>query len=169
MERLELRLGNRVMRQKHTKLQIVLEIAIILIIFIMFAFLLIQWPFIPQQIPGHYNAAGQIDRWVNKTEIFALPGIAIAMYGLLTTVTFFPLLWNVPVTITKSNRLGIYRKMKTMLIILKGEILIIFYVLTVNTSMARPLPSWFLPVLLAVVFGSVIFSVIDVCKYAKGR
>jgi hypothetical protein len=67
------------------------------------------------------------------------------------------------------NKPGVYSRMKTMLLVLKVEMLAVFSFLTVNTSMARPLPGWFLPIVLTVVFGSVLCCVIDVCLYAKRK
>jgi uncharacterized membrane protein len=155
------------MKQKYTSTQVALELVAVLLILATAAFLLIRWPLIPEQIPGHYNAAGQIDRWGGKSEIIVLPAVAIILYGLLTAISFFPSLWNVPVAITGNNKRGVYSRMKTMLLILKAEMLAVFSFLAVNTSMAKPLPNWLLPLSLAVVFGSVICGVINVCQYAR--
>ena len=38
-----------------------------------FLYLIINWKHIPDQIPGHYNGAGEIDRWGNKSELCSLP------------------------------------------------------------------------------------------------
>lgn len=43
------------------------------------------WGRIPEQIPGHYNAAGEIDRWTGKWELFLLPVVSVILYLLLTT------------------------------------------------------------------------------------
>ena len=157
------------MRQKHTRLQVALEIIAVLLILATIAFLLIRWPLIPDRIPGHYNAVGQVDRWGNKSEILVLPAVGILLYGLLTAISFFPSLWNVPGTITEDNKPGVYSRMKTMLLVLKVEMLAVFGFLAVNTSIATPLPGWFLPIALAVIFGSVLCSVIDVSMYAKRK
>ena len=157
------------MKQKHTRLQVALEIVAVLLILATAAFLLIRWPLIPDRIPGHYNAVGQVDRWGYKSEILALPAVGIILYGLLTAISFFPSLWNVPVTTTEDHKPGVYSRMKTMLLVLKVEMLTVFGFLAVNTSIATPLPGWFLPITLAVIFGSVLCSVIDVSIYAKGK
>lgn len=44
------------------------------------------WGRIPKQIPGHYNAAGEIDRWGSKWELFLLPVFSVILYLLLTAV-----------------------------------------------------------------------------------
>lgn len=69
----------------------------------------------------------------------------------------------------EDNKPGVYSRIKTMLLMLNVEMLAVFSFLTVNTSMARPLPGWFLPIVLAVVFGSVLCFAIDVCLYAKRK
>ena len=45
-----------------------------------FIYLAFGWKAIPEQIPGHYNAAGMIDGWTDKKELFVLPVIALIMY-----------------------------------------------------------------------------------------
>ena len=42
------------------------------------------WGWIPDQIPGHYSGAGQIDRWTGKWELFLLPVFSVILYLLLT-------------------------------------------------------------------------------------
>ena len=46
----------------------------------MFLGLLIFWGRIPDQIPGHYNAAGEIDRWGSKLELLILPVVSVFVY-----------------------------------------------------------------------------------------
>lgn len=69
----------------------------------------------------------------------------------------------------EDNKPGVCSRIKTMLLVLNVEMLAVFSFLTVNTSMARPLPGWFLPIVLAFVFGFVLCFVIDVCLYAKRK
>ena len=45
---------------------------------------LIFWGRIPSQIPGHYNAAGEIDRWGGKAELLLLPVVSVFMYVFMT-------------------------------------------------------------------------------------
>ena len=39
------------------------------------------YPFLPTQIPAHYNALNQVDRYGSKNEIFILP-VMIILFGL---------------------------------------------------------------------------------------
>ena len=40
---------------------------------------LVVLPFLPEQIPAHYNFAGEIDRWGSKYEVLLFPAITILM------------------------------------------------------------------------------------------
>ena len=42
------------------------------------------WGRIPDRIPGHFNSAGEIDRWAGKWELFLLPVTGVILYGILT-------------------------------------------------------------------------------------
>ena len=56
----------------------VLQVALIVL---MFAFAAAAWPFVPDRIPVHWNAAGEIDRHGGKLEgLFLLPAIAVGLY-----------------------------------------------------------------------------------------
>jgi len=70
----------------------------------MIVFVYTQWNQIPQQVPMHYNAMGEIDRLGSKYGILFLPAISILLYTFITVVSFFPQIWNVPVKITDENK-----------------------------------------------------------------
>ncbi len=160
-------MGNRNFKLKYTRLQIILEVIGILILAAMFIFLFLNWGSIPEKIPGHYNALGQVDRWGNKLELLILPIVSILLYLLLTIIGLFPSVWNVPVEVTDQNREIVYSNLKTMLILLKAVVLGIFFWLNYNSMHARPLPVYFLPVVLAVAFGTPIFFTIRVSRLVK--
>ncbi len=47
--------------------------------FLPFAITVLVLPFLPEQIPAHYNFAGEIDRWGSKYESLILPAATIGM------------------------------------------------------------------------------------------
>ena len=161
------RMENKEFKLKHTKLQILLECVSVLILIAMFASLYFNWSNIPEQIPGHYNALGEIDRWGNKSELLLLPIISIMLYLLLTVVCFFPSIWNVPTQITDKNRKFVYSNLLTMMILLKASILITFFYLNYNSMQAKALPIYFLPIFIIVIFGIIIFFVMRTIRIAK--
>lgn len=44
-------------------------------------FAAVRWRAMPDQVPIHYNAAGQIDNYGPKAYVFALPVIGLALFG----------------------------------------------------------------------------------------
>lgn len=40
-------------------------------------FLGFVWGELPDEVPAHYNASGEVDRWGSKYELFILPGIGL--------------------------------------------------------------------------------------------
>ena len=87
------------MKIKYTKFQITLEIISLLLVIGMIAFVCLRWNQLPKQIPGHYNAMGEVNRWGSKNEILIMPIMSALLYALLTVVSFIPMLWNIPVQI----------------------------------------------------------------------
>ncbi len=61
-----------------------IELGMLLLIAAMFAGALIVWPHAPDQIPVHWNAGGEVDRYGGKVEgLLGLPLIALALYLLM--------------------------------------------------------------------------------------
>lgn len=80
---------NLTMKLKYTKLQLALEIIGLLFLVGMIVFIYTQWDQIPQQVPMHYNALGEIDSWGSKYQTLILPTISILLYIFMTVVSFF--------------------------------------------------------------------------------
>jgi uncharacterized membrane protein len=152
---------------KHTKFQSILEIITLLILIGMFVYVLLRWNEVPDQIPGHYNASGEIDRWGNKGELFILPFVSAGMYLFLSVIMFFPSAWNVPVTVTRENTNKVYGCILTMMILIKAELMANFLYLTYNGVEAKPLSPYYLIITLTAVFGTLIFFVIRLAIIAK--
>lgn len=119
--------------------------------------LAVCWHRIPTLVPMHFNAAGEIDRWGSRAELLVLPVISWLMYGLLTAVERFPGIWNTGVKITEENRERVYGLLGHLLSTLKLLIIVLFAWITLWCTLARPLPGWFLPVVLVVLFGDMIY------------
>ncbi len=130
----------------------------------MTVFLVVAWRHIPAEVPMHFNALGEIDRWGGKGGLLVLPVIAWATYVLMTVVEHFPNLWNTGVQITPENRVRVYRLLGHLLSTLKALITALFAGLTLWCTLARPLPGWFLPVVLGCLFGDMIYWLVRVFR-----
>ncbi len=152
------------LKVKKNKYDIAMEIVCLILLFGVLIYLLINWNNIPDQIPGHYNAMGEVDRMGSKKELLVLPVISWLMYLGMTIIGHFPQVWNTGVKVTEENKEGVYRILKNMLNTLKLIMVAVFVYLTVNSSQAISLSVWFLPVFLIVMFGSLIYFIIKLVK-----
>ncbi|WP_239703951.1 MULTISPECIES: DUF1648 domain-containing protein [unclassified Mammaliicoccus] len=49
--------------------------------------ILINYPWLPSEIPSHYNVSGEADAWATKAFIFFLPTLGIIIWGVLHFIT----------------------------------------------------------------------------------
>lgn len=152
------------MKVKKNKYDIFVEIVCITLLIGVLIYLFLNWSSIPDKIPGHYNAKGEIDRMGSKGELLILPIISWLMYLGLTVAEHFPQIWNTGVTVTEENKERIYRVLKNMLNTVKLMTVAVFVYLSINSSQGISLSVWFLPVSLILVFGSMILFIIKLIK-----
>jgi uncharacterized membrane protein len=156
-----------IMKLKYTKLQIGLELTALLLVVSFILFVSVQWDQLPQRIPGHFNAMGEVDRWGNKREFLMLPIIGALLYLFMTVISFFPQTWNVPVKVTERNKAAVYQCVKSTLILIKIELLAVLFYITAYIANAQALPIAFLPVMLTIVVGTTLFSIIWMYRAGK--
>jgi uncharacterized membrane protein len=121
-------------------------------------YLIAIWQTIPDQIPVHYNAAGQVDRMGSKGSVVALPVVAWGMYIGITILEKFPRLWNTGVAVTAENSERVYRVLKQMIGGTKLLMVAVFACLSLASARGTDLCAWFTPVSLILIFGFIGFS-----------
>lgn len=131
------------------------------------AYLILGWSSFPDQIPMHYNGAGEIDRWGGKGEIIFLEVMMWILYLGIGLVEKYPQIWNTGVEVTPQNREKVYRILKYMLKTLKTLTALIFAYLIVNSLQGAPLPGWFTPATLILVFGDMAFWLVLLYRIRK--
>ncbi len=152
------------MKLKKSKYDILVEIVCLILLIGVLIYLVLNWNSIPERIPGHYNAMGEIDRMGSKKELLVLPIISWLMYLGMTVLERFPQIWNTGVTVTAENKERVYRVLKNMLSTMKLIMVAVFVYLTINSSQAISLSVWFLPVFITLMFGSIIFFIIKLVR-----
>ena len=80
-----------------------------------FAVLLLNWSQMPAQVPMHYNAAGEIDRFGSKWELLMVPIMEIVIYLLLQLSINHPNFWNIPFEVSEEKKPQVYACMALML------------------------------------------------------
>ena len=155
------------MKTEYTRLQKSLEIVGIILLVLFIGFIAISWGQLPDKIPGHYNAAGVVDRWSNKWEILMLPVITIILYGGLSLILLYPQIWNVPQTKKESNKYLVYSTLKTMLILMKVEVTANFFFISYFSVKGMNLPAMYTPIFVVIIFGTLIYYIWKSYKQAK--
>lgn len=72
--------------------------------------------FLPERIPMHFNAAGDITREGSKYELIIVLVLEIIINGILALVTRYPSIWNTPCTVNKENQEMAYQLTKDLLL-----------------------------------------------------
>ena len=152
------------MRIPFRKYDIIVEILCIICLLGTFVYLAIAWGNIPKEVPGHYNAMGEVDRVTGKNSLLVLPFINAVMYLGMSVIELFPQLWNTGVTVTEENKYRVYRNIKDMMKTTKLIMVLVFTYLTINSALAIPLPAWFTPVSLFLIMGSLVFFIVRLVK-----
>lgn len=134
-------------------------------------FLIFIWNKLPQEVPAHYNALGEVDRWGSKRELFILPGIGTFLAITMQILEKFPEAHNYPARLNESNAEKFYLLSRKLLNQIKNMCLFIFSVILVESiSVAMGwsfgLSKYFLPILL---IGTVIPIVVGILKMRKIR
>ena len=80
-----------------------------------FIFLALRWRYLPEQIPTHYNFAGEVDGYGSRTTLLILPLIGFVTDIAIAITSRFPQSWNAGVKITVFNRVGVYRVLRDFL------------------------------------------------------
>lgn len=130
-------------------------------------YLIVCWNTIPDQIPTHYNAAGEIDGWGSKGMIWFTVIIVWFLYLGISFVERYPDIWNTGVKITRENREKVYRLLKYLIRTSKLIMTAVFTMLVIFPAMEKPLPVWFTPVYLILLTGNTAFWLIRIFRTRK--
>lgn len=152
------------MKIRRGKLDMILNLLCLILLIGITLWLTIFWDRIPDQVPMHYDFAGNINRWGKKSEMLLLPVMAWLLYLLLTVIERFPKIWNTGVTVTEENRERVYTSLLHLISTMKFIIVCIFTWLIVQTPLGISLPGWFMIVVLLAVFGNMGFWLGEVYK-----
>ena len=155
------------MKIENTKADRILDLIGWIMLIGTLAYLILGWSSFPDQIPMHYNGAGEIDRWGGKGEIIFLEVMMWILYLGIGLVEKYPQIWNTGVEVTPQNKERVYRILKYMLKTLKTLTALIFAYLIVNSLQGTPLPGGFTPATLILVFGDMAFWLVLLYRIRK--
>lgn len=124
---------------------------------------------LPDKIPSHYNGLGEPDAYSSKAVIWTLPIIGTLLFCLLKFLVNFPDKFNYPFKINKQNAKSAYRYgVKTMnwiSVFIAGTFLYITHsTILIGLGVAENLGSLFMPLILFLLIGPLIFYVYKMIK-----
>lgn len=123
------------------------------IFFASILYIIVVWGKIPDEVPGHFNGAGEVDRWGSKFELFILPFIGLFLWILLGLLEKAPHMYNYPARLNENNVEAFYLSSRKILNELKNYCLIIFAIISIqivriSLGDAQSLSWWFLPLVI---------------------
>lgn len=127
---------------------------------------------LPQIIPIHFNASGEPDGYGNKSFLWIMPGIEVVLYISMLVLSRYPHLFNYPATITEENAHDQYQMGARLLRAVNLATAIIFCYITFSMIQSAlnnkiGLSGWFMPIVLIVIFGILVFYFIKVFNHKK--
>lgn len=136
---------------------IVLELVSIAVLILMWVYLIIEYPELPETMASHFNAKGEADDYSGKFYLWYLPLIATVLYISLFVLNKYPHLHNYMVNITENNALKNYR-LSTRIVRITNTLIvimfayIIYYIVQNAKEYDMQFSSWFVPVVLSICF-----------------
>ena len=127
-------------------------------------FLSITWKNIPDMIPGHYNIAGEIDKYSSKNSIWILIVVQILLFTMMSVLERFPNIWNTGVKITEENQERVYTNLRNMQTYLKMMIMIYFSYMTLQSIAGERLNSISVFTFLILIFGGMSIFLVKIFK-----
>lgn len=88
--------------------------------------LIIIWVKLPDNVPAHYNALGEVDRWGSKWELLIMPGIGAFILIFMQIFERFPEIHNYPKRLNPSNAEQFYLNSRKLINQIKNICLILF-------------------------------------------
>ena len=144
------------MNIKHPIYHMVANVICIIVLIGMIAFLALSWNDLPDQIPMHYDFAGNVDKYGSKASALFLPILAVVMYIIITVTERFPKSWNTGVEVNERNMEFIYNELKDMGVTLKLMTTLLFAAISYFVFTSTTLPIWFMPVFMVAIFAPII-------------
>ena len=114
------------------------------------AAVLIAWRHLPQQIPTHYDFAGNVNGYGGRGTLLVMPLIGLVADLTVALVERFPESWNTGVRITVFNRVRVYRLTRDLLADLRLCMALIFVLLPWQMLLhPGSMPGWITGVMIA--------------------
>ena len=109
------------------------------------------WNQIPNQIPMHYNAAGVVDNWSDKSSLILLFFVVLMLMGVMS-IAVYVVRMNMESKYSKEAEKSTMRIAYPIIVIMNLVVQVMFAYITFCSVTSRPLGSMFLPIFLIATF-----------------
>jgi len=146
-----------------TKAEKIFDVIGIGVFLLSILYIVIKWNQIPDEIPAHFNAAGDVNRWGSKMEIIILPIMGFFLFVLMSLLEKAPHMHNYPKRINESNAHHFYLNSRIILNSTKNTCLFVFAYLNtqifqIALGTKESLGNLFLPLFLIAVFVPIVIG-----------
>lgn len=129
-------------------------------------YMIMMWQKLPDEIPAHFNAAGEVDRYGSPFELLILLVVGILLGVGMEALERYPEIHNYPVRLNDSNREAFYLNSRKMLNLTKNMCFIIFSVIILEMmhaaiSETALFGKWLLPVILILALGPMTYGLVQ--------
>ncbi len=152
------------MKLKKDRLEIVFDFLTMIVVLGSSVYLATNWSIIPDEVPLHYDFAGNADRFGSKTGLLILPALEWIFFIAIYLLRRKPELWNTGVKVTEENKERIYAILARFISSCQLIVVSVFAVMTVLMVRGRPLGPGFTVFFLSLCFGNILFWIIKLIK-----
>jgi len=116
-------------------------------------YIMLMWGKLPEEIPGHFNGKGEVDRWGSKIELIILPLIGMFLWIIMGLLEKAPHMHNYPARLNERNVASFYLNSRKMLNEVKNFCVILFACISfqmvrIGLGETTSLGWWFLPIII---------------------
>ncbi len=110
-----------------------------------FLFIALRWHTLPEQVPTHYDFAGNVTAWGSRWTLLIMPAIGLVTDIAMTILLRFPRSWNAGVKITVFNKARVFKLIRDMIADLRISLALLFAFITVwILRLSQTFPGWVL-------------------------
>ncbi len=119
----------------------------------------IRYGSLPDKIPSHFDGAGTVDAYGHKSMLVMLLFVGWMLFAVLSAVSFFPSLWNVP-----NRNPRTLAATADMLAVMKLVTTLMFAWIVLCSVQGRNLGKFFLPAVMAGLFAPLLYLLIAAAR-----
>lgn len=125
-------------------------------------FVLVKYPSLPDMLPSHFNARGEIDGWSQKAAAAFFPSIVgFLMLVIMGPIQFFPKLWNNTQGVPAYKLPRVIRSTRTGLCLMLFAMEAFFGFTALCSVRQTPMPAFVTISFMTITAGSILFILVQ--------